>query len=144
MNNRVTPEKITELKPGECFVYGSNLSGRHGKGAAKTATKWGAEYGVGRGPSGQTYAIPTKDYAIRTLSLEHINLYVEIFAAWAAGHPNQTFLVTPIGTGLAGYKPEDIAPMFKDCVDLPNVHLPQSFWDVLTIEPPSAAAMPGA
>lgn len=96
------------------FVFGSNLAGRHGKGAALTARiDWGAEYGVGEGPTGNAYAIPTKDYSLNVRSLECISLSVHKFISYAKQHPELEFYVTKIGCGLAGYKEEQIAHMFK-------------------------------
>jgi hypothetical protein len=122
---------ITELKPNQVFVFGSNLSGRHGKGAALQAVKFGAEYGIGVGPTGQCYAIPTKGFKLEVLPLEVIQGYVGIFNRWAKANPHQEFLLTPIGTGLAGYSPEQIAPMFKDSPS--NVILPPEFKSVLNL-----------
>ena len=107
------------------FVFGSNLAGRHGKGAAKTALKWGAQHGVGAGPSGQTYAIPTKDFDLQPLSLQTINTYVAAFLLYAITYKTDTFLVTKIGCGLSGYKPEQIKPMFYYTSS--NVILPIEF-----------------
>lgn len=105
------------------FVFGSNLLGHHGAGAALYAVQnYGAEYGVGIGPTGQSYAIPTKDHRINTLPLEAIQWYVLAFMAYAFKHPELDFNVTAIGCGLAGYEPYDIAPLFKGAPD--NVHLP--------------------
>lgn len=96
------------------FVFGSNLAGRHGKGAALEARlKWGAEYGVGEGRTGNAYAIPTKDEHIRTLPLNRIGAAVERFLEYARANPDLRFMVTAIGTGLAGYRYEDIGPMFR-------------------------------
>lgn len=96
------------------FVFGSNLAGRHGAGAAKFAKiHHGAEYGVGVGPTGQSYALPTKDHQIRTMSTSAIRSYVNEFIKYARQHPEQTFQVTRIGCGLAGHLDEDIAPMFR-------------------------------
>ena len=120
---------IKELKPNEIFVFGSNEAGRHGRGAAFTAKKWGARYGIGVGLSGQTYAIPTKDRNIKTLPLRKIKEYVETFLEFAKSKPELTFLVTNIGCGLAGYKESDIAPMFKNSTD--NVILSQEFMKLL-------------
>lgn len=122
-------EKITKLKSNEIFVFGSNLAGKHGKGGAKNALKWGAKYGVGMGLSGNTYAIPTKDYNINTLPLTSITEYVKTFIDFTILNPQYTFLVTEIGCGLAGYKVNDIAPMFKSAISLGNVKLPDSFLD---------------
>lgn len=96
------------------FVFGSNLAGRHGKGAALTAKiEWGAEYGIGRGRTGDSYAIPTKDNQLRTRSLEDIAIDVKEFLEYASSNPNLEFFITRIGCGLAGYKDYQIAPMFK-------------------------------
>lgn len=104
-----------DMKETEIFVFGSNLAGRHGKGAALEAVKkHGAKYGVGVGPKGSSYAIPTKDRNLKTLPLTQIKGYVDAFLAWARGNPNLTFNVTRVGCGLAGYKDEDIAPFFRD------------------------------
>lgn len=105
------------------FVFGSNLAGRHGKGAALHAKQaHDAEYGVGIGRTGNAYAIPTKDARIRTLPLDRIAVHVAEFLAYARAHPNLDFQVTKIGCGLAGYQEQDIAPMFKDAPN--NCHLP--------------------
>jgi hypothetical protein len=96
------------------FVFGSNLAGRHGKGAALFARQHhGAIYGKGIGPQGNAYAIPTKDGNLRTLPLTKITDYVIDFINYAERHPELTFEVTRIGCGLAGYKDADIAPMFR-------------------------------
>jgi len=95
------------------FVFGSNLKGVHGKGAALYAkTHHGARYGVGSGPTGTAYAIPTKDRELKTLSLNRIAHYISGLIAYAKANPELEFEVTPIGTGLAGYKHTDIAPLF--------------------------------
>lgn len=96
------------------FVFGSNLAGIHGAGAALHARKHcGAIYGQGIGLQGNSYGIPTKDLRIRTLPLHDIDHYVDNFIDFAIGHPEMTFQVTRIGCGLAGYTDSDIAPMFK-------------------------------
>lgn len=129
---RITPENIQELKPNEIFVFGSNEAGRHGKGAAKLAMdRFGAKYGQAFGIQGQSFAIPTKNFDIKTLPLRDIGIYVQLFLLYVKIDPKNTFLVTEIGCGLAGYKPSEIAPLFKDCIDLENVYLPKSFWEVL-------------
>lgn len=108
------------------FVFGSNLAGRHGKGAALTARdQHGAVYGVGRGPTGRSYAIPTKDERLNILSLSEISIYVQEFIAYAYAHPELTFEVTKVGCGLAGYTQMDIAPLFRDCPS--NCRLPK-YW----------------
>ena len=109
------------------FVFGSNLAGRHGKGAAKTALDhYGAIYGQGHGLQGSSYAIPTKDKKIRTLPLTEIAKYVTIFLEFADEHPELTFFVSAIGCGYAGYTPAHIAPLFSVGVPL-NVRLPEEF-----------------
>ena len=96
------------------FVFGSNLAGRHGRGAALEAKKhWDAQYGVGKGRTGAAYAIPTKDGQLNTLDLEYIYRHVQEFIEYAKCHQELKFLVTRIGCGLAGYTDEEIAPMFQ-------------------------------
>lgn len=112
------------------FVFGSNLAGRHGKGAALDAVRYhGAIRGIGVGLQGMSYAIPTKDCLIHTLPLPIIKLYVDQFLQFAQIAKMMHFNVTPIGCGLAGYKFEDIAPMFS--LRLPNVQLNEHFEKVL-------------
>lgn len=131
-HTRITPENIVNLNPNEVFVFGSNLSGRHGKGAAKTALSWGAKWGVASGMQGKTYGIPTKDASItRTLTINEIKPFVDEFIDWATHHTGNIFLVTEIGCGLAGYKPKDIAPLFARAVDVENIYMPVRFWHKL-------------
>lgn len=112
------------------FVFGSNLAGRHGKGAALWARQHrGAIYGQGVGRQGNSYAIPTKDGFMLTLGLDRIKDYVCDFITHAHNRPTETFQLTPIGCGLAGLKPSQIAPMFKNAP--PNVILPPEFVAVL-------------
>jgi hypothetical protein len=119
-----------DWKPDHVFVFGSNLRGSHGAGAAKFAHEnCGAEYGKGIGRSGMSYAIPTKDYNIQTLPLHRISAYVDYFIQYAEEHGDENFQLTPIGCGLARYTPEQIAPMFKDAPS--NVVLPPEFLEVL-------------
>lgn len=109
----------------EIFVFGSNLSGIHGKGAALTARKlYGAKLGQGWGLQGRSFAIPTKDRNIKTLPLHIIKTYIDVFYWYAQNKPNMKFFVTAIGCGLAGYRHEEIAPMFLKFKDLKNVRLP--------------------
>ena len=111
MIERTTPENINSLAENQIFVFGSNLSGRHGKGAAKTALGWGAKWGQSKGLQGRTYGIPTKDASIRrTLTIEEIKPFVDEFIEFAKGNDNLIFLVTEIGCGLAGLKPKEVAP----------------------------------
>lgn len=96
------------------FVFGSNEAGRHGAGAALFARRHhGAVYGVGRGRTGNAYALPTKDGRIRTLPLEAIAANVDEFIRYARANPALTFTVTRIGCGLAGYSDAQIAPLFR-------------------------------
>ena len=120
MSALVTPGMITELAPNEIFVFGSNLEGMHGGGAARIAYRaFGAEWGVGVGPTGQCYAIPTMQGGVET-----IRPYVDEFIHYAAQHPKQIFLVTRIGCGIAGFSDQDIAPLFAAARDMDNVALP--------------------
>ena len=122
--NRITPEFIKSLKRNEIFVFGSNLHGMHGGGAARIAVeKFGAIMGQGVGLQGQSYAIPTMQGGPNT-----ILPYVEEFITFAKQHPELTFLVTKIGCGIAGFTPREIAPLFAGAVDVENIHLPMDFW----------------
>lgn len=113
------------------FVFGSNLAGRHGKGAALWARQHrGAIYGQGVGPQGDAYAIPTKDHRLQVLPLPIISGHVAAFLDHARQRPAMTFELTPIGCGLAGYRPADIAPMFAQAPA--NVRLPDCFAAALT------------
>lgn len=107
----------SQPKPDEIFVFGSNLSGIHGAGAAKQAITYGAQYGVGVGFMGNTYAIPTKDFKVDTLPLTNIAFFVKLFTQASLNTPNMQYFVTAVGTGLAGYSHEQIAPLFADCGD---------------------------
>ena len=129
MESRITPENITKLGENEIFVFGSNLSGKHGKGAAKTALGWGAKWGQGSGLQGRTYGIPTKSYSVRvTLTIDQIRPFVNDFIQFAKDNPHLKFLVTEIGCGLASYKAKDIAPLFSEAKYVYNIHLPARFW----------------
>lgn len=111
------------------FVFGSNLAGRHGKGAALTAkVDFGAEYGVGIGRTGDAYAIPTKGYKLEILPLNIIRVHVNNFIDYAKAHPELEFFVTRIGCGLAGYKDWQIAPMFHDVPK--NCKLPKEWNEI--------------
>lgn len=117
---RTTPEFITELQPNEIFVFGSNLKGMHGGGAAYIAyRKFGAIMGQGVGLQGQSYAIPTMQGGVET-----IRPYVDEFIAFAKENKNMTFLVTRIGCGIAGFTDEEIAPLFEKAHDVENIVLP--------------------
>jgi len=114
------------LKPNEVFVYGANLSWIQGAGAAKQALKFGAVYGRG-GLVGQTYGIPTKDKNIKTLPLSEIKHYIDIFEGVVRDRQDLTFLLTSIGTGLAGYTVQEIAPLFVNFAFATNVVWPYEF-----------------
>jgi hypothetical protein len=129
---RTTPDEIKKLEQEQIFVFGSNLSGRHGKGAAKTALGWGAKWGQAAGLQGRTYGIPTKDASIRrTLRIDEIKPFVDDFIEFAKSRKDLIFLVTEVGCGLAGLKPKDVAPLFIKAVDVENIHLPEKFWHKL-------------
>lgn len=121
--NRTTPEFITSLEPGEIFVFGSNLRGMHGGGAAHVAYKqFGAVMGQGVGLQGQSYAIPTMQGGVDT-----IRPYVDEFILFAKVHPELTFLVTRIGCGIAGFTDDEIAPLFAKAHDIDNIVLPEGW-----------------
>ena len=122
-DRRYTPERILELKGNEIFVFGSNLAGAHCGGAARLAyERFGAVWGEGVGLYGQTYAIPTMQGGV-----EPIKPYVDAFIRFAKEHNRLTFLVTRIGCGIAGFRDEEIAPLFMDAIDVENIILPIEF-----------------
>jgi hypothetical protein len=124
MEKRYTPERITELKPNEVFVFGSNLAGAHAGGAARIAMeRFGAVWGQGIGLRGQSYAIPSTD------GMDSLSKHVRTFIDFADKHPELTFLVTRIGCGVAGYTVQEVAPLFASVVDMENVWLPKEFWE---------------
>ena len=127
--NRVSPDQISHLEAGEVFVFGSNIRGYHTGGAAAAAMNhFGAIWGQGEGLQGQSYAIPTME------GIESLDNAVKRFTQLATEHPDMRFLVTRIGCGIAGYTPETIAPLFRDCINLENVALPADFWKVLGLK----------
>jgi hypothetical protein len=110
----------------EIFVFGSNLAGRHGAGSALAAVReHGAKWGQGTGLQGASYAIPTKDHGLRVLPLNHIKQFVDIFVQFAADHQEMTFNVVKVGCGLAGYREEEIAPLFAKAPG--NCRLPEGW-----------------
>lgn len=122
-----TPDFITELRPDEVFVFGSNLAGMHGGGAAYVAyRKFGAVMGCGVGLQGQSYAIPTMQGGVDT-----IEPYVTVFIAFARLHPELFFYVTRIGCGIAGFRDEEIAPLFTEAIAIDNICLPETFRKLL-------------
>ena len=125
---RTTSDRITALRPGEIFVFGSNLGGLHGGGAARLAwQRFGAVWCQGVGLQGQSYAIPTMQGGVET-----IRPYVDEFIDFARRHPHLKFLVTEIGCGIAGFTPDEIAPLFAAAASVENIWLPARFWEVLT------------
>ena len=123
---RITPENITALGENEVFVFGSNAEGKHAGGAARFAKeRFGAVWGIGEGLQGKSYAIPTME------GLENIPKAVDRFTSFARQHSELTFLVTAVGCGIAGYRPDEIAPFFVQASRLKNVLLPRSFWSVI-------------
>lgn len=125
---RISSSRITRLVPNEVFVFGSNLQGAHGGGAARMAYEhFGAEWGKGVGLFGQSYAIPTMQGGVET-----IKPYVDDFLQFASVHGELDFLVTEIGCGIAGFSPQEIAPLFFNLItnDIRNVYLPDSFYAV--------------
>ncbi len=124
--HRIASDRIANLADGEVFVFGSNIQGFHGGGAAWYAHKnFGAEWGVGEGLTGRTYALPTME---GEASLQRA---VQNFTDCARQHKELTFLVTAVGCGIAGYTPDEVAPLFKEAAALENVYLPQVFVDVI-------------
>ncbi|MBD5345222.1 MAG: hypothetical protein HDR90_09630 [Bacteroides sp.] len=127
---KFTPENITHLDQDDVFVFGSNLAGMHGGGAAMQAFRhFGAEWGNGVGPQGQSYAIPTMQGGVET-----IKPYVDDFIEYARECDQNTFYVTRIGCGIAGFTDEEIAPLFDEALDLYNVRLPESFVKIILAE----------
>jgi hypothetical protein len=120
---RFTPDRITELGENEIFVFGSNLSGMHGGGAALLAyRKFGAIWGQGVGLQGQSYGIPTMQGGVETIAP-----YVDEFIAFAKAHPELLFYVTKIGCGIAGFTEEEISPLFAQAHGIDNIILPRGW-----------------
>lgn len=133
---KITPEKITKLKPNEIFVFGSNINGIHGAGAARLAKlKFGAVWGCGRGWMGQTYAVPTREFTqgkgFETFDIDEIEEEIVSLEGFIMLNPDKEFLITKIGCGLAGLKIDQVAPLFESISKLPNVSLPKEFWDII-------------
>ena len=126
-NRQYTPDAVASLKVNEIFVFGSNLMGHHSGGAANIAHKhFGAVWGCGEGLYGQSYAIPTMQGGVDT-----IKPYVDDFIDFAISHSELTFLVTKIGCGIAGFKIEDISPLFARAIAVDNIILPEEFVRVI-------------
>ena len=130
MTKRISSSRITTLKENEVFVFGSNLAGMHGGGAARAALdRFGAVWGQGVGLQGQSYGIPTMHG-----DLDAIRPYVDEFIEFAKGRPDLKFLVTRIGCGIAGFRDEEMAPLFRAALEVDNIYLPASFHRVLEAE----------
>ena len=126
-NREYTPDMISALKDNEIFVFGSNLGGMHGGGAARAAYyRFGAVWGQGVGLQGQSYAIPTMQGGVET-----IKPYVDEFIDFAQAHPELKFLVTRIGCGIAGFRDEQIAPLFTSAINIGNIILPREFVEAI-------------
>lgn len=124
---RITADRIDYLSSNEVFVFGSNIAGKHNGGAAKAAmNRFGAQYGVGEGIQGQSYAIPT----VGCHYIETENA-IQSFISFAKANPNLKFLVTPIGCGNGGCQPKDMAMLFADAIGVDNICLPRIFWQHL-------------
>lgn len=126
-NPNISADRIEMLEENEIFVFGSNLAGMHGGGAAWVANmKFGAEWGVGVGLTGRSYAIPTMHGGVET-----IKPYVDEFIRFAQANPELKFLVTRIGCGIAGFRDEEIAPLFDEATQVSNIYLPETFYNIL-------------
>lgn len=133
-NRNFTPDRVTRLGQDQIFVFGSNLAGMHGGGAARQAMeRFGAVWGQGVGLQGQSYAIPTMQGGVET-----IKPYTDEFIAFARRHKDKTFLVTRIGCGIAGFTPRAIAPLFAAAVAEENILLPEDFVAVIEHSAPEA------
>lgn len=127
MSREYTPERIAQLGEDEVFVFGSNLEGMHGGGAARTAyQRFGAVWGEGVGHHGQSYAIPTMHGGV-----EQIRPYVDEFVEYARANAHLRFLVTRIGCGIAGFRDEQIAPLFSEALNCSNIILPREFVEAI-------------
>ncbi len=125
-NHNVSPDHIDFLKSEDIFVFGSNKAGQHYGGAAAYANKYfGAEWGVGEGITGKCYALPTME------GEKALAEAVLRFTRWAEDDQEHNYQVTAVGCGIAGYDVEDMALLFYEAAALPNVYLPQCFWDVI-------------
>lgn len=126
-NPNISADRIEMLEENEIFVFGSNLAGMHGGGAAWVANmKFGAEWGIGVGLTGRSYAIPTMHGGVET-----IKPYVDEFIRFAQANPELKFLVTRIGCGIAGFRDEEIAPLFDEATQVSNIYLPETFYNIL-------------
>lgn len=126
-NKRIAPDFITELSMGEVFVFGSNLQGQHHGGAARIAhNMFGAIWGQGVGMQGRSYAIPTMHGPVSV-----IKPYVDEFLQYAKQHPTKRFLLTRIGCGIAGFSDKEIAPLFVEALEIPNIAIPRAWIPIM-------------
>ena len=129
IRHNTTPNHISTLEDKQIFVFGSNEQGMHCGGAARTAVeKFGAIMGQGEGLQGQSYAIPTME------GIDSMRKAIDRFIEYAKEHPELTFLVTRIGCGIAGYKEEEVAPLFAEAKDISNIYLPREFWNKIKLK----------
>lgn len=134
MKQRITPKLIRELDPNQIFVFGSNLSGIHAKGAAEIAhEKFAAEWGVGEGLTGKCYAFPTKAHDVKT-PLTFKQMHNKMPAFWRAVQDNRNldFFVTAVGTGYSRNSPTQMAFLFSQAFLFDNVFLPKEWWRILS------------
>lgn len=135
------PDKSFPAEPGFIWVFGSNLAGVHGAGAALVAKMhFEAQTGVGRGPTGRSYAVPTKDERLQTLPFDRVRAEVARFLEYAQAHPELKFYVTRVGCGLAGYQDEKVAPLFKSAPA--NCSLPVPWGPFTSGDAPSSDEQP--
>jgi hypothetical protein len=129
--NQFTPDVIETLKDNEIFVFGSNENGAHRGGAARMAfERFGAEWGVAVGRSGQTYAIPTLDRDMRRVEPEMLYIHFEDFIEYVVTHPELTFYLTKVGCGIAGWNPAEVKKLLWEAVGEtlpPNLIIPEIF-----------------
>lgn len=124
----ITPENINELQSNEIFVFGSNLAGEHGGGAARFAyKKFGAIWGQGVGLQGSSYALPTLDRERQKIGIRELEQHVETLYAILVDNQRTNFLITKVGCGIAGFTIAEIAPLFKPFMSLSNCSLPIEF-----------------
>lgn len=130
--NKITPQLISLLNSNEILVFESNTSGKHERGTAKLALEFGAQYGKGIGLVGNTYAIPIKGSDLkRALTLSQIEGYIQKFISFAIENKDLNFLVTNIGYDFKSYRSKDIAPLFKETLELDNVALPIEWYKII-------------
>jgi hypothetical protein len=99
----------------ERFCFGSNLDGNHGAGAALYALRHcGAVMGVGEGPTGDAYALPTVGKGLSRMSFTEVKKHVHKFLLFAAQSPYEVQKVTRVGCLRAGFTDAQMAPLFAE------------------------------